>query len=112
MRLRRWDVVFVRADEKDTVGHPGVVLSHPDLLDDPRHWRINVLIGTKKPPAATAEPRHVILDASDGLEFATLLDCAFVMVARKASILRPAGSVGLERRKEIARKVRSYLGLG
>ena len=51
MRLRRWDIVFVRADEKDATGHPGIVLSHEDMLDDPKHQRFNVLIGSKKSPA-------------------------------------------------------------
>jgi len=112
VRLRRWDIVFVRADEKDTTGHPGVVLSHEDMLDDPKHQRFNVVMGSKKPPAASAAPRHVLLNGADGLEFVTLIDCGLVGVVRKASVLRMAGVVSWERRKEIQRKVRSYLGLG
>jgi hypothetical protein len=90
VKLRRWDIVFVHADEKDATGHPGVVLSHEDMLDDPRHHRFNVLIGSKKPPSASAAPRHVILNGADGLEFVTLIDCGLVVVARKASVLRTA----------------------
>ena len=35
-----------------------------------------------------------------------------VFVARKASVIRLAGTVSLERRREIQRKVRAFLGLG
>lgn len=96
MKLRRWDIVFVRTDENDTTGHPGIVLSHEDMLAD----------------RVSAESRHVLLNGADGLEFVTLVDCGLVVVARKASILRAAGVVSWERRKEIQRKVRAYLGLG
>lgn len=112
MILRRWDIVFVRVDEKDPTGHPGVVLSAEDLLEDPKAQRINVLMGSKKAPAYPAEPRHVVLNGADGLDFLTLIDCSLVVVARKSSILRLAGTVSLERRRVIQRKVRAYLGLG
>lgn len=112
MILRRWDIVFVRVDDKDPTGHPGVVLSPEDMLENPKAQRINVLLGSKKSPAYPAGPRHVLLNGSDGLEFLTLVDCALVVVARKTSIIRLAGTVSLERRREISRKVRAYLGLG
>ena len=112
MNLRRWDIVFVRADDRDSTGHPGVVLSAEDLLQDPKALRINVLMGSKKSPAYPAEPRHILLNGADGLEFLTLIDCSLVVVARKASVLRLAGTVSLERRKEMQRKVRACLGLG
>lgn len=83
MNLRRWDVVFVRADERDEVGHPAVVLSHEDLLADDRFQRVNVVMGSKKPPAANLAPRQVMLNGADGLEFPIAVDCALVLVARK-----------------------------
>lgn len=110
--LERWDIVFLRTDEKDATDHPAVVLSNPDILQDPRHLRINVVTGTKKPPAAQARPHQVILNGADGLEFATLFDCAFVSVARKSSIIRSAGRVAHARRGQIATKLRAALGLG
>jgi hypothetical protein len=110
--MRRWDIIFVQADEKDTTGHPGVVLSHEDMLDDPRHHRFNVVMGSKKSPAVAGAPRHVILNGADGLEFTTLIDCGLVCVVRKSSVIRTAGAVSWERRKEIQRKIRAYLGLG
>jgi hypothetical protein len=112
VNLRRWDIVFVRESEKDSTGHPGVVLSPEDLLEDVRHQRFNVLIGSKKSPAYAAQPRHVVLNGADGLDHLTVVDCSLVVVVRKASILRMAGTVSFERRREIQRKLRAYLGLG
>lgn len=112
MKLERWDIIFIRTDEKDEVGHPAVVLSHIDMLLDPKQQRFNVLAGTKKQPAQSAGAHHVVLNGSDGLEFLTLVDCSLVYLLRKSSILRLAGRVTPERRKEIQRKVRAFLGLG
>ena len=112
MNLRRWDVVFVRADETDPTGHPAVVLSGENSLNDARQHRFNAVLGTKKPPSVANADHHVLLNGSDGLEHVTQVDCSLVYVARKSSVLRTAGVVSWERRKEIQRKVRSYLGLG
>lgn len=112
MTLRRWDIVFLRADEKDESGHPAVVLSHEDILEHPQRDRFNVLLGSKKGPAYPAQPRHVTLDQADGLEFVTLVDCSLLLVGRKSGVLRRAGMVSHERRREIQRKLRAFLGLG
>ena len=112
MKLRPWDVVFARADERDPVGHPAVVLSCADILDDEKHQRINLVTGSKRPPAYSLRSHHVQLNGSDGLEFATLIDCSMIYVVRKASLLRLVGSVSYERRREIARKIRAWLSLG
>ena len=112
MKLRRWDVVFVRVEPNDSTGHPGIVLSHDGILDDAKQDRINVLVGTKKQPAQNAGAHHVLLNGADGLEFLTLVDCSMVFVARKSAILRTAGTVTINRRNELQRKVRAYLGLG
>lgn len=112
MTLNRWDVVFVPADEKDVVGHPGVVLSPPDILSDVKQGRINVLIGTKKQPAESVKSHQVVLNGADGLEFMTLLNCALVYQVRKANILRRVGVVSHARRGAIAVRLRSAFGLG
>jgi PemK-like, MazF-like toxin of type II toxin-antitoxin system len=112
MTCRRWDIVFLRADEKDPVGHPAVVLSSDDVMAEARQQRFNVVIGTKKQPAENARQHHVILDEADGLAFPTLVDCSLVYVARKSSMLRSGGSVTAHRRQQIQRTIRGYLGLG
>jgi hypothetical protein len=110
--MNRWDVVFLRTDEKERDGHPAVVLSPSDILDDQKQQRFNVVLGTKKQPAEQARGHHVILDEADGLEFPTLVDCSLIYVARKSSILRSSGSVTVHRRQQIQRLLRGYLGLG
>jgi mRNA-degrading endonuclease toxin of MazEF toxin-antitoxin module len=112
MNNSRWDIVFLRVDENDPVGHPAVVLSSDDIMGNPRHLRFNAVAGTKRPPARTLAPSEVILNGSDGLGFQTVVECGIVIVARKQSVLRLGGRVCHERRREIARKVRAYLGLG
>jgi hypothetical protein len=112
MNHHRWDVVFLRTDENDPVGHPAVILSSDDIMADVKQQRFNVVTGSKKQPAEGARNHHVILDAADGLEFLTLVDCSLVYVARKTSVLRSSGSVTMHRRQQIQRTIRGYLGLG
>lgn len=112
MNHRRWDIVFLRTDDKDRDGHPAVILSSDDVMTDARQQRFNVVAGTKKQPAEQARHHHVVLDAADGLEFTTLVDCSLVYVARKTSILRTGGLVTVHRRQQIQRGIRGYLGLG
>lgn len=111
MTLDRWQIVFARENESDTVGHPAVILSGPDILSDNRQLRFNALMGTKRPTAAKVLDHQVVLDQADGMEFATLINCSLVFVVRKNSILRSAGIVSHMRRAEIARRVRASLGV-
>lgn len=71
MNLRRWDIVFLQVDEKDVFGHPGIILSGENTLEDPKQHRFNVLVGTKKPPAAATAAHRVLLNGADGLEYLT-----------------------------------------
>jgi hypothetical protein len=112
VKLERWDVIFVRQDENDRVGHPAVVLSPPDILHDDRQWRFNVLVGTKEVPAAGARTSEVLLDSADGLDFMTLVNAVMVFQVRKASVLRVVGRVCHARRGQISMKLRAALGLG
>ena len=112
MNLHRWDIVFLRTEDKDRDGHPAVILSADDIMADAKQQRFNVVVGTKKQPAEQARQHHVVLDPADGLEFTTLVDCSLVYVARKTSILRSTGQVTVHRRQQIQRGVRAYLGLG
>lgn len=112
MTLQRWDIVFLRVAVKDPTGHPAVVLSGENTLEDPKQHRFNVVLGTKKPPAAATAAHQVLLNGADGLECLTQVDCSLIYVARKAAVIRKSGVVSWERRKEIQRKVRAYLGLG
>ncbi len=110
--MKRWDIIFVRADERDLTGHPGIVLSDDAILADPHQRRINVLMGTKKTPAVAPRTHHVVLDEADGLDHLTLFDCALIYLAPKSAVIRTAGTVTEHRQTDIRRKVRACLGLG
>jgi hypothetical protein len=112
VNLRRWDIVFLKVDERDLTGHPAVVLSGENTLLDPKQHRFNVVVGTKKPPGAENSGHQVLLNGADGLDHLTQIDCSLVYIAKKTSVLRLAGTVSLERRRAIQRTLRSYLGLG
>lgn len=112
MTFHRWDIVFLRTDDKDRDGHPAVILSADDIMADAKQQRFNVVVGSKKQPAEQARLHHVVLDPADGLEFPTLVDCSLFYVARKTSILRSTGQVTVYRRQQIQRGIRAYLGLG
>jgi hypothetical protein len=89
-----------------------VILSGENTLEDPKQLRFNVVLGSKKPPAASTADHQVLLNGADGLEHLTQVDCSLVYVARKSSIIRSTGNVSLARRREIQRRIRAYLGLG
>jgi hypothetical protein len=112
VNLRRWDIVFLRVDERDPAGHPAVVLSGENTLLDPKQHRFNAVVGTKKPRGTSNGEHQVLLNGSDGLDQLTQVDCSLVYVAKKASVVRLAGTVSVERRRAIQRTIRSYLGLG
>lgn len=111
MILRRWDIITLRIGATDK-GHPAVVLSSEDILNDPEHFRFNVLTATTKLPAMRAGNHQVLLDEADGLDHLTLVDCSMVFVALKSSVIKTTGSVTIHRRQQIQRTVRGYLGLG
>ncbi|MDR1282478.1 MAG: hypothetical protein LBK99_16905 [Opitutaceae bacterium] len=50
------------------------MLSPPDILNDPRQQRFNVLVGTKRPLAAKTKSSEVVLNGADGLDFTTLIN--------------------------------------
>jgi hypothetical protein len=109
--MHQWDIVRVRIHPRDREPHPAVVLSCEEDCQDPRFLRVNVLYGSKKPPAAAAEPWQVLLNGADGLEFQTAIDCGIFYLVEKANCSSPVGTVGIERRRAIGRKINEVLRL-
>jgi mRNA-degrading endonuclease toxin of MazEF toxin-antitoxin module len=106
LQFRQWDIVRVKINpDRDLDTHPAVVISPDEVCTDQRQLRVNVLFGTKKPPAATKRPYGVLLNSADGLEHLTEIDCGFVHVISKEKIAAPAGRVAPVRQREIMRKV-------
>lgn len=103
---RQWDVVKVKINpDRDIDAHPAVVVSADEICSDSRQLRLNVLFGSKKPPAADKRRYGVLLNGADGLAFITEVDCGFVHVVSKEKIIETAGRVVPVRQREIVRKM-------
>ena len=88
---------------KDRDSHPGVVISCEEDCQDPEFLRVNVLYGSKKPPAAQLETWQVLLNGADGLDFRTAVDCGIFYLVDKAACSSAIGTVSFERRRAIGR---------
>ncbi|MBE7537248.1 MAG: hypothetical protein HS122_02390 [Opitutaceae bacterium] len=109
--MHQWDIVRVRINPKDRDAHPAIVISCEEDCQDAEFLRINVLYGTKRVPAAPLDPWQVLLNGADGLEFQTAVDCGIFYLVPKASCSPAIGTVGLERRRQIGRKINEVLRL-
>jgi len=109
--VHQWDIVRVRVNPKDRDAHPAVVLSCEEDCQDAEFLRVNVLYGSKRPPAAALEPWQVLLNGADGLDFQTSVDCGVIYLVPKAACSPTGGRVSLERRRTIGRKINEVLRL-
>ncbi len=109
--MHQWDIVRVKVNPKDRDAHPAVILSCEEDCQDPEFLRVNVLYGSKRPPAAALEPWQILLDGADGLEFQIAVDCGVFYLVPKSSCSPAIGGVGLERRRIIGRKINEILRL-
>jgi hypothetical protein len=109
--MHQWDVVRVRINPKDRDAHPAVVISCEEDCQDSEFLRVNVLYGSKKPPAAATQPWQVLLNGADGLDFRTAIDCGVFYLVEKNACSPAIGSVCLERRRAIGRKMIEILRL-
>jgi hypothetical protein len=99
------DVVKVRINPEDRDEHPAVVISPEELCADPRKTKLNVLYGTTRRPGEDPRPHDVVLNGADGLEHQTLVGCAYIYGIDRRKITGSVGSVALERRRQIGRKI-------
>jgi hypothetical protein len=67
--MHQWDIVQVRVNPKDRDAHPAVVISCEEDCRDAEFLRVNVLYGSKRPPAATLEPWQILLNGSRWTRF-------------------------------------------
>lgn len=109
--MHQWDIVRVRINPKDRDAHPAVVLSCEEDCQDPEFLRVNVLYGSKRQPGAVVDPWQVLLDEADGLDLPTVVDCGVFYLLPKAACSTAVGSVSLERRRLIGRKINEILRL-
>jgi hypothetical protein len=109
--MHQWEIVRVRFNPKDRDAHPAVVISCEEDCLDPQLLRINLLYGSKRPPAAPLAPWQVHLNSADGLDFGTAIDCGVFYLVDKASCSAAIGQVSSERRRQIGRKINEVLRL-
>jgi hypothetical protein len=109
--MHQWDVVRVRIGAKDRDSHPAVVISCEEDCQDAQFLRVNVLYGSKKPPAAELQPWQVLLNGADGLDFRTAVDCGVFYLVEKSTCSAALGTVSFERRRAIGRKMIEILRL-
>ncbi len=109
--MHQWDIVRVRINPKDKDAHPAVVISCEEDCRAPEFLRVNVLYGSKRSPATAVEPWQILLNGSDGLDFQTAVDCGVFYLVSKDACSSPLGSVSLERRRQIGRKINEVLRL-
>ncbi len=99
--MKAWDIYT-----GDIFGpHPCVLISCQARID--AKPQIVVLKCTSMQPGQERQAREneVILDAADGLDWKTLCRCDLFFTVDKATISKKRGTVTVERRRDIARKI-------
>jgi len=109
--MHQWDIVRVRINPRDRDEHPAIVISSEEDCINPHVLRVNVLYGSKRPPAADPKPWQAQLNGADGLEHHTLVDCALFYLVDKTACATTIGRVSLERRRQVGRKICEILRL-
>jgi hypothetical protein len=90
--------------------HPCVVVSHPDRAA--RKDPVEVILCSSKPAARDAEAHEVILDAADGLDWATLCKCDVLYAVPRGDLKGQKGRVSALRQPVIVRTILAAHGWG
>ena len=106
--MNAWDIVTVKFPGADS--HPAVIISHPDRVD--HKSLVNVLLCFTQRGGRKPEEHEVLLDAADGLDWATIVKCDLIYLADKKDLSQKRGSVSAERRRQIAARVIQSTALG
>lgn len=109
--MHQWDIVRVRLRPADRDPHPAVVISCEEDCQDPQLRRVNVLYGSKQPPAAELCPWQILLNHADGLDFRTAVDCGLFYLVDKEACSAAIGTVSHERRRALGRRIIEILRL-
>lgn len=91
----------------DAGPHPAVILGTEERLRKPK---VNVLLCSSHRATRRPEVHEVILDESDGLDWATLCKCDLVYAVPAGQLSNKRGTVTPARRPQIAERVIRALG--
>lgn len=108
--LRQWDVIRARIVATDKDEHPAVVISPNDVCARAGSV-VNVLYCTTLRPGMEAGAHNVRLNGEDGLDHATLVNCAMMYRLTRDRITMRYGTISSARRREIGRKLIACFGL-
>ncbi len=111
MNLAQWDIVRGGTPPHDRADPPAVIISPNHVVKNPRVRKLNVLYGTKLPPAQGIEPTQFHLNRADGLDFRSAVDCSFYHVILREHVTGIWGRVSAERIYALKRKLREVFGL-
>ena len=80
-----------------------MVISHPDRAQ--RKDPVEVIIGSSQRANRSAEETEFILDAEDGLSWATIFKCDLIYAVPKGLLGASRGSVTANRRGPLLRRI-------
>jgi hypothetical protein len=101
----QWDIVRVRINPEDRDERPAIVFSPDEHCADSSRAKLNVLYGTTRRPSQPPRVHEAQLNGADGLDHATVFNCAYFYSVPRTRITGIIGRVGLERRRQIGRKI-------
>jgi mRNA-degrading endonuclease toxin of MazEF toxin-antitoxin module len=107
--MKQWDI-FVFPFEAER-RHPAVILSNDETCQNPDLADVNALLCTSARVNRGPKPTEEVLDASDGLDWKTMVRCDRIYLLPKSRFQEQKGRVTTERRRLIARKIVEALRL-
>ena len=107
--MKQWDIFLFPFETERK--HPAVILSNDETCQNPQIEEVNVLLCTSAQINRGPKPTEEVLDASDGLDWKTLVRCDRIHLLPKARFQEQRGAVTEERRYIIARKLVEVLRL-
>jgi len=81
--------------------HPVVIVSHPARVA--RKEFVEILDCSSQRANRPAQDHEVVLDTSDGLDWATFCKCDCIYAVPRNELVRHRGTVALERQRRIVR---------
>ncbi len=99
--MKPWDIYTWEFEGEGS--HPAVIISHPDRVAN--KTKVCVLLCSSQRANRTPEVHEVLLDAADGLDWATLCKCDLIYSAPKSALKQRRGIVTHARRRPIAERV-------
>jgi len=105
--LKAWDIYSFQP-EGWPEPHPAVIVSHPGRVANKPE--VNVLMCSSHKAIGPPKPNEVILDESDGLDWATVCRCDFLHQVEKSELKNHRGHVTEERRRHIISTINSANG--